>query len=209
MSLKTQAKLVNLIEDGRFEPQGSQVSVETDIRIIASTDKDLRKSTRQKEFLEELFFKLNVLPMNIPPLRERKEDIPILIHYYLRHFAQETGKKEKGMNREAMAAFLNYDWPGNVSELINVLERFVIMVKEDEIRESHLYLLVEPRESQFISGLDESLSLSAARERFDREYIHNALLRNSWDLSKAAKDLRIDTPTLEANIQRLGIRFLG
>ena len=200
---------MNLIEDGRYEPLGSQESTETDIRIIASTDKDLRKSIRQKEFLEELFFKLNVIPMNLPPLRERKEDIPILIHYYLRHFAQETGKKEKGMSREAMAAFLNYDWPGNVSELINVLERFVIMVKEDEIRESHLYLLVEPRESQFISGLDESLSLSAARERFDREYIHNALLRSSWDLNKAAKDLRIDKPTLEANIERLGIRFLG
>jgi two-component system nitrogen regulation response regulator NtrX len=209
MSLKTQAKLVRLIEERRFEPLGAEDPLTTDVRIIAATNKDLRKLTQEKKFLEELFFKLNVIPMVIPPLRERQEDIPVLIHYYLKRFARETGKKEKTMSQEAMQAFINYTWPGNVSELLNVLERFVIMIKEDQIEASHLYLLVEPRESQFISGMDESLSLGSARERFDREYIHNALLRSDWDLDKAAKDLSIDMPTLEANIQRLGIRFLG
>ena len=209
MSLKTQARLVRLIEERKYQPLGSEDSLTTDVRIIAATDKDLRKLTREKKFLEELFFKLNVIPMAIPPLRERREDIPVLIRYYLKHFARETGKKEKTMNQEAMQAFINYSWPGNVSELINVLERFVIMIKEDRIEASHLYLLVEPRESQFISGMDESLSLGSAREYFDREYIHNALLRNDWDRGKAALDLNIDLPSLDANIQRLGIRFLG
>ncbi|MGB2908233.1 MAG: sigma-54 dependent transcriptional regulator [Candidatus Aminicenantaceae bacterium] len=209
LSLKTQAKLTRIIEEGRFEPLGSEDSLAADVRIIAATDKDLRKLTLQRAFLEELFFKLNVIPMAIPPLRERKEDIPVLIHYYLKRFAREAGKKQKTMSPEAMQAFINYAWPGNVSELINVLERFVIMIKEDRIEASHLYLLVEPRESQFINGLAESLSLIAAREHFDREYINNALLRNDWDLAKAAKDLNIDVPTLEANIRRLNIRFLG
>jgi two-component system nitrogen regulation response regulator NtrX len=209
MSLKTQAKLVRMIEERKYQPLGSEDSLPADVRIIAATDKDLRKLTREKKFLEELFFKLNVIPMAIPPLRERREDIPVLIRYYLKRFARETGKKEKTMNQEAMQAFINYTWPGNVSELINVLERFVIMIKEDRIEASHLYLLVEPRESQFISGMDESLSLGSAREHFDREYIHNALLRNDWDRGKAALDLNIDLPTLDANIQRLGIRFLG
>jgi len=209
MSLKTQAKLVRVIEEGRFEPQGATDPVETDLRIIAATDKDLRRLTTQKKFLEELFYKLNVIPLSLPPLRERKEDLPVLINYYLRHFAQETGKKQKSMSPEAVKAFLNYSWPGNVSELINVLERFVIMIKEDEIQTSHLHLLVEPRESRFIGAGDDRLSLRAAREHFDREFIHHTLLRNGWDLLKSAKDLRIDRNTLEANIQRLGIRILG
>jgi two-component system nitrogen regulation response regulator NtrX len=209
MSLKTQAKLVRLIEEKRFQPLGAEGDLTADVRFIAATDRDLRKLVHEKAFLEELFFKLNVIPMTIPPLRERRDDIPILIHYYLKRFAHETGKKEKTMNQEALQAFINYSWPGNVSELINVLERFVIMIKEDRIEASHLYLLVEPRESQFISGMDESLTLSSAREHFDREYIHNALLRNDWDRGKAAKDLNIDLPTLEADIERLGIRFLG
>ncbi len=209
LSLKTQSKLTRMIEEGRFEPLGSEDSLSADVRIITATDKDLRKLTLQRAFLEELFFKLNIIPMAIPPLRERKEDIPVLIHYYLKRFAREARKKEKTMSPEAMQAFINYAWPGNVSELINVLERFVIMIKEDRIEASHLYLLVEPRESQFISGLAESLSLIEAREHFDREYINNVLLRNDWDLAKAAKDLNIDLPTLEANIRRLNIRFLG
>jgi two-component system nitrogen regulation response regulator NtrX len=209
MSLKTQSKLVRVIEEGRFEPLGANDPVETDLRIIAATDKDLRSLTTQKKFLEELFYKLNVIPLSLPPLRERKEDIPVLINYYLRHFARETGKKLKSMSREAVQAFLNYSWPGNVSELINVLERFVIMIKEEEIQTSHLYLLVEPRESRFIGERDDRLSLRAAREHFDREFIHHTLLRNGWDLPKSAKDLRIDRNTLEANIRRLGIRILG
>jgi two-component system nitrogen regulation response regulator NtrX len=209
MSLRTQAKLVHMIEEGRFEPLGSSTPVDTDVRIIASTDRDLRKLVVQKKFLEDLFFKLNVIPLAIPPLRERKEDIPVIIKYYLKQFALESGKKQKTMSPEAVQAFMNYGWPGNVSELINVLERFVIMIKEDEIKASHLYLLVEPRESQLIRGWDDGLSLRTARERFDREYIHSALVHNEWDLNKASKQLKIDKPTLEANIRRLNIRFFG
>jgi two-component system nitrogen regulation response regulator NtrX len=156
-----------------------------------------------------MYFKLNVIPMDIPPLRDRKEDIPVLITYYLQRLSEETGKRKKTMSREAVRVFQNYSWPGNVSELINVLERFVIMIKQDKINVSHLYLLVEPRESQSIRGTDDGLALSAARERFDREFIRGTLVRHDWDLTKTARSLKIEKSTLEANIRRLGIRFLG
>jgi two-component system nitrogen regulation response regulator NtrX len=209
MSLKTQARLVKTIEEGKYEPLGSTDPVSVDVRFIASTQKNLRKLTALKKFREDLFFKLNVIPMSIPPLRERKEDIPLLINYFLKYFALETGRKEKSMSDKAMKAFINYTWPGNISELINVIERFVIMIPENKIEASHLYLLVEPRESQFARGLDENLPLKEAREHFDREYIHSALINNDWDLPKAAKELKIEKSTLEANIRRLSIRFLG
>ena len=147
--------------------------------------------------------------MYIPPLRERKEDIPLLIDYFLEYFAMEGGKKKKTMNKEAMEAFINYSWPGNVSELINVIERFVIMIKEDNIEASHLSLLVEPIESQFIPGLRQIKSLDTATEEFEREYIHHALVRNKWDLEKTSSELDIERQTLDKKIIDLGITFLG
>ena len=151
MSLKTQAKLVSVIEEQRFEPLGSTDSISIDTRLMAATNRNLRELISMGKFREDLFFKLNVIPMVIPPLRERKEDIPLLIKYFLVYFSNEYGKKQKTMSKEAMKAFLNYSWPGNVSELINVIERFVIMVKDEQIKASHLSLLVEPREFHYVS----------------------------------------------------------
>jgi two-component system nitrogen regulation response regulator NtrX len=209
MSLKTQAKLVRYIEEQRFEPLGSTESVTSDVRLIASTHKNLRERITASKFREDLFFKLNIIPMAIPPLQERKEDIPLLIDYFLKYFAKEYGKKQKNMDKEAMKAFINYSWPGNVSELINVIERFVIMVKEKEIRSTHLSLLVEPIETQFFSMVDESQSLGQAKEQFEKEYIHKALLKYQWDIPKAASELKLDNKALEEKIKGLGISFLG
>ncbi len=207
MSLKTQENLVRFLETGKFQPLGSTQSIAVDIRVIASTDKNIRELVTQNKFRKDLFFKLNVIPMFIPPLRERKEDIPLLINYYLEYFSKETGKKQKSMNKEAMKAFINYSWPGNVSELINVIERFVIMIKEDEIKSSHLFLLVEPREIQFMPGFNKNFPLKKARVQFDKEFIHKALIHNDWDLPRTAQELEIEQTTLEANIKRLGIQF--
>jgi two-component system nitrogen regulation response regulator NtrX len=209
LSLKVQAKLVRVIEEQKFEPIGSHESIEIDTRVIAASDKSLKDLIANKKFREDFYFKLNVIPMYIPPLRERKEDIPELIDYFLNYFAVESGKKKKSMSEEAMEAFLNYSWPGNVSELINVIERFVIMIKDDTIRDSHLSLLVEPMESQFIPGLSEFSPLEKATEQFEREYIHRVLVRNRWDLSKAASELKIDRRKLDKKIVSLGITFLG
>ncbi len=113
------------------------------------------------------------------------------------------------MDKEAMEAFINYDWPGNVSELINVIERFVIMIKEDKIKAYHLYLLVEPRESQFIPGLIEDQPLMQAREQFERVYIHKSLMKHSWDLTKTASNLNIEKELLCEKIKNMKISFLG
>jgi two-component system nitrogen regulation response regulator NtrX len=209
MSLKTQAKLVRFIEEQRFEPLGATESITSDVRLIASTHKNLRENIAASKFREDLFFKLNIIPIAIPPLRERKEDIPLLIEYFLKHFVKEYGKKPKTMDEEAMKAFINYSWPGNVSELINVIERFVIMVQENEIRSMHLSLLVEPMETQFISTVEERQSLVQATDQFEKEYIHKALLKNQWDIPKAATELKLDKNILEEKIKELGISFLG
>jgi len=209
MSLKTQAKLVRFIEEQKFEPLESSESIVSDVRLIASTRKNLREHIAASKFREDLFFKLNIIPMAIPALRERKEDIPLLIDYYLKYFAREYGKKQKTMDDKALEAFINYSWPGNVSELINVIERFVIMVKEREIKSTHLSLLVEPIESQFISTVEEDQPLNRAREKFEKEYIHKALINQHWDIPKTASQLKLDKKALEEKIKELGISFLG
>jgi len=209
MSLKTQAKLVRFIEDMTFEPLGTSDSVSSDVRLIASTNKNLRELISQGKFREDLFFRLNTIPMLIPPLRERKEDIPLLIDHFLEYFAEEYGKKRKVMREEALQAFINYTWPGNVSELINVIERFVIMVPEDEIKESHLFLLVEPIETRFGTGVQENKPLDQAKRHFEKEYIHKILVSNKWDIPKAASELQIDEDLLQEKIKNLGITLLG
>jgi two-component system nitrogen regulation response regulator NtrX len=209
MSLKTQAKLVRFIEEQKFEPLGSSEAISSNVRLIASTHINLREHIAASRFREDLFFKLNIIPMAIPPLRERKKDIPLLIDYYLEYFAQEYGKKQKTMDDEAMKAFINYSWPGNVSELINVIERFVIMVQESVIKSVHLSLLVEPIEAQFISTVQENQPLGQAKEQFEKEYIHKSLLRHKWDIPKAASELKLEKTALEEKIKHLGISFLG
>jgi len=209
MSLKTQAKMVRIIKEQKFEPIGSNESITADTRLIAATSKNIRKLITKGKFREDLFFKLNVIPMVIPPLRERKEDIPLLIEYFLKHFSIEYGKKKKSMSKKAMTAFLNYSWPSNVSELINVIERFVIMVQDEEIKASHLSLLVEPRESQHAPDFNKNRPLKQAAKQFEKEYIHQALMRHNWDLSKTASDLKVDKDRLSKKIKKLGITFLG
>ena len=209
MDLKTQSKLVRVIEEQKYEPIGSTETISIDTRLIAATDKNLKQLIAKNKFREDLYFKLNVIPLYVPPLRERKKDIPFLINYFLNYFAEETGKKQKTMSTEAMEAFFNYSWPGNVSELINVIERFVIMIQEDEIKAKHLSLLVEPIESQIEPSLAETESLENATAQFEKEYVHQALINNKWDLTKAADELKIDRKKLNKKIIEFGITFLG
>lgn len=208
MSPKTQAKLVRVIEEGKYEPLGSHEAVQTDARIVAASSRSLKELIAMGKFREDLFFKLNVIPLNIPPLRERIDDIPLLIEYFLQYFSAEYGKKPKTMNKEAEKAFLSYSWPGNVSELMNVIERFVIMVPEDEISAAHLNLLVETRESEHIAGLMENQSLEQVRNQFERQYIHKTLLRNRWNLDRTAAALQVDEKELRKMIRLLNITFV-
>ncbi|NQT79775.1 MAG: sigma-54-dependent Fis family transcriptional regulator [Candidatus Aminicenantes bacterium] len=209
MSLKIQAKLARIIEEQKFEPLGSNESLPINVRFIATTNKNLNELTAKGKFREDLFLKLNVIPMVLPPLRERKEDIPLLINYFLKYFSIEDSKKKKSMSKDAMEAFRNYSWPRNISELINVIERFVIMVPDDEIKASHLLLLVEQREPQSVPGLTRNQSLKQAEKQFEKQFIHKALIRHNWDISKTSSELKIDKELLNKKIKNLGIDFLG
>ncbi len=205
MSLKTQAKFVKAITTQKIEPVGSAETVSFDTRLIAATSKNLKDLILKGKFKEDLFFKLNVIPMTIPPLRDRTEDIALLIHYFLRYFSAEYGKKPKTMNREAMKAFLNYAWPGNVSELMNVIERFVIMVEDEEIGVPHLNLLVEARELESMPGLHNHPTLGQASQFFEKKFIHRALTKNHWDLAKTAAELDLRADALKEKIKTYNI----
>ncbi len=208
MNLKTQAKLVSLVEEEKFDVPGLNYPLPVNVRIIAATSRNLKEQINRGLFREDLFFKLNVIPLIIPPLRERVEDIPLLVEHFLDYFAQEYGKKPKQMSPEAMEAFLHYMWPGNVSELMNVVERFVILVPEETITAEHLALLVEARELEIITPSLEGLSLKEVRQRFERHYIHRTLTRNKWDIKLTAQELGLNLEELESAIHRLNITFV-
>ena len=209
MSLRIQDKLLQVINEKKFEPLGSNNSFPVNIRIISSTNKNIRERINQGKFSQDLFLKLNVIPMFIPPLRERREDIPLLIDYFLEYFSIQDGKKKKTMNEEAMEAFLNYTWPRNINEMINVIERFVIMVPDEEIKASHLSLLVEPREFPSLPGVERNQPLKQARQQFEKEYIHKALIKNRWDIFKTSSTLKISASQLKKKIKDLNITFFG
>jgi two-component system nitrogen regulation response regulator NtrX len=212
LSLKIQVRVSRAIEERLLEPLGGMEPLPFDSRIIAGTTRSLRELIAKGSFREDLFFKLNVLPLTLPPLRERPDDIPHLIDHFLRHFATEYGKKPKTMSPEAVGAFRRYVWPGNVSELMNVIERFVIMVPEDVISSAHLTLLVETRELEYLSGFfegREGRTLEKAKEQFERRYIHGVLMRNGWDIPQSASDLKLEEGVLREKIRALNITFVS
>lgn len=208
MNLKTQARLVKVLEEEKFEVAGFYQSISINVRIIAASSKNLKELINQGRFREDLFFKLNVIPLIIPPLRERTEDIPILIEHFLDYFSHEYGKKPKKMSPEAMEAFLHYMWPGNVSELMNVIERFVILVPDEIITADHLALLVEARELELSVSPAEGQSLEEARRKFERHYIHRTLTKNKWDLRRTAQELGLSPEELQRAIKILNITFI-
>ena len=208
MSLKTQAKLVKAMVEQKYEPGGANETIGFDTRIIAATSRSLKELISKGRFREDIFFRLNVIPMAIPPLRERPVDIPLLINYYLRYYSLEYGKKPKSISLDALKAFLNYHWPGNVSELMNVIERFVILVEDEEIGLAHLNLLVETREQEQIHGLHPFPTLPQAAQAFERKYIHRALVKNGWDTDKTAAELDLKPETLREKIKAHQIAFI-
>jgi len=205
MNIRTQAKLVRALIGGEFEPLGAATAVSFDTRVIAATSRNPKDLVSRGKLKEDLFFKLNVIPMHIPPLRERPEDIPLLIAHFLDLYSAEYGKKPKTMSPEAQQAFLNYPWPGNVSELMNVIERFVIMVEDEEIGAAHLNLLVETREQV---GRPAGRTLGQAALAFERRFIQQVLVRNGWDTEKSAAELGLPAAALAEKIRAHQIRLL-
>jgi two-component system, NtrC family, nitrogen regulation response regulator NtrX len=203
MSLKTQAKVLRTLEEQNFTPVGSDEAVIVDVRVIASTNKDLEEEISRGNFREDLFYRLNVIPFSVPPLRERKEDIPLLAEHFLKEFSGQYGRRTREISDDAVDALMRYSWPGNVRELRNVIERIVIMnPTTTRFDRKHLPALIY-RDGARRGG--DFLTLHQARAAYERDYILKKLDENHGNISRAAEVLGLERSHLYRKMRALGI----
>jgi len=203
MSLKTQAKVLRALEEQVVERVGGREPIKVDVRVIAASNRDLPAFIAQGGFREDLFYRLNVIPIDVPPLRHRRDDIPALIEHFIAVFSAENGKRLKSMSAEALAYFLAYEWPGNVRELRNMVERLVIMTTGDVIGPDDLPAPLRPKDAA--SGVEGPRSLKDARDAFERAYILAELRANDWNMTRTAERLGIERSHLYRKIKTYGI----
>ncbi|MEK7363314.1 MAG: sigma-54 dependent transcriptional regulator [candidate division NC10 bacterium] len=192
MSLKTQAKVLRVLEEQAFERVGGTEQIKTDVRVIAASNQNLPDLIAVGRFRDDLFYRLNVIPVEVPPLRQRKEDIPLLVEHFIRVFSLENGKRPKTVSVEALAYFLVYDWPGNVRELRNLVERLVIMTPREVIRPEDLPPPVRPKEAGLPGDQIKERTLKEAREAFERAYILAELRAQDWNMTRTSERLGIE-----------------
>jgi len=204
MSLKTQAKVLRTLEQQRFVPVGSDDPVTVDVRVIASTNKDLEEEITKGNFREDLFYRLNVIPFVVPPLRERKEDIPLLARHFLKDFASAYGRRPREITDDAIESLMRYAWPGNVRELRNVIERIVIMNPTTvRFERKHLPVLLH-RDGRRAPG-SEGSTLHQARAAYERDFILKKLDENHGNVSRTAEALGLERSHLYRKMKSLGI----
>jgi two-component system nitrogen regulation response regulator NtrX len=203
MSLRTQSKVLRVLEEQRFERVGSNQTTHVDVRVIAATNKNLEQEISRGAFRQDLFYRLNVIPFFVPPLRDRKEDIPVLARYFLGEFSAEYGKKPRELTDAAMEILLRYPWPGNVRELRNLVERLVIVCPQARIEPHHL-------PPELFRGVAESpqqpySTLHEARSAYEREFILRKLQEHRWNMTQTASALGLERSHLYRKMKSLGI----
>ena len=207
MSLRTQAKVLRVIEEQRFTPVGSAGHLTVDVRVVAATNKNLSDEIQKGNFREDLFYRLNVIPFFVPPLREHPEDIPILADDFLGEFARAYGRRPKHLAEPALEALLEYRWPGNVRELRNLIERLVIMVPGERIERRHLppALQRDAGRVEIPPASGSFFSLQEARAAYERDYILRKLEENRGNVSRTAEVLGLERSHLYRKMKSLGI----
>jgi len=204
MSLKTQSKVLRTLDEGRFAPVGEDEAITVDARVIAATNKDLEDEISKGNFREDLFYRLNVIPFYVPPLRERKEDIPLLAKHFLREFSQTYNRRSKEMTDDALDALMRYTWPGNVRELRNLIERMVIMNPTlAKLERKHLPSLIYRDGGR--RNLGEFSSLHEARASYERDYILKKLDENQGNVARTAEVLGLERSHMYRKMKTLGI----
>ncbi len=198
LSPKMQVELLRVIETRKFNRVGGNETVESDFRVITATNEDLEEQIKAGNFRKDLFYRINVITINIPPLRERKDDIPVLANYFLKKFNSMMGKNFKGISPDAMEFMINYPWHGNVRELENAIERAVVIGKKDYITKEDLPF----RNDNIFEHTGEDKSLDS----IEKKYIQKVLEENNWNISKSAGILKIDRVTLYNKINKYGLR---
>jgi two-component system nitrogen regulation response regulator NtrX len=205
MSLKTQSKVLRTLDEQRFAPVGAEEPITVDVRVIASTNKNLEEEIASGNFREDLFYRLNVIPFYVPPLRERLEDVPLLVKHFLKEFSSRYSRRTREISDEALDILMSYAWPGNVRELRNVIERLVIMNPTvTKLERKHLPPLVF-REGSRRSATPEFSSLQQARAAYERDYILKKLEESKGNISRAAEVLGLERSHLYRKMKALGI----
>ena len=204
MSLDTQAKLLRVLEEGEFERLGGKISIKVDVRVISSTNKNLIEQIRRDRFREDLYFRIAAVPIRVPPLRERKEDIPLLAKHFARVFCEENNRPLKQFSDRALASLVAYDWPGNVRELKNVVERLVIMTDEEVVTEACLSAI-----GQDVPTPSSAKTLSEMVDNYEQAMIASELKKSGWNVSQAAAKLGMDRANLHRKMRRYGIEREG
>jgi len=203
MSLKMQAKVLRALDEQRFTPVGGTQTIQVDVRVIAATNKDLEEEIAKGNFREDFFYRLNVIPFYVPPLRDRKEDIPLLVREFLQEFGRQYGRPRIEMTDESIAVLKQYHWPGNVRELRNVIERVMILNPQTiRIERKHLPMLVFRGSSR--KG-EEFSTLHQAREAYERDYILKKIDECHGNVSRAAETLGLERSHLYRKMKSLGI----
>ena len=202
MSLSTQAKVLRILEEREYERVGGNQTLSTDVRLISATNKNPLDEIESGNFREDLYYRLNVVPIHIPPLRERVEDLPMLVDYFLARFCRENGKQMMSLSDAAMNSLRRRDWLGNVRELRNLMERMVILCPNQTIDESDLS---EELQRDNAGGDSSETSLKDARQEFESRFILNCLKGNSWNITETAKQLGIERTHLHRKMRQYEI----
>jgi transcriptional regulator with PAS, ATPase and Fis domain len=207
MKLSTQAKLLKIIENKIFKRIGGVKDVSVDLRIIASTNKNLAEEVKKENFREDLYYRLKVIPIRLPSLRDRKDDIPLLAKFFIDEFNRDFKKNVRGLAKETEKAFLSYPWPGNIRELRNVIERAMILENEEYILPEHLPSEFHSEELKSGSSLSAPISIPPGGldiEEVEKGLIRQALEQTKWNQTKAARLLNLTRDTLRYRMQKFG-----
>lgn len=198
MPLNLQAKLLKFLESGEFIPLGDTIKKQVDVRIVAATNKNIEELIKAGLFREDLYFRLNLIEIKIPPLRERKEDIPALIYFFIDKFSKEYGKEIKGITNDALLCLMNYSWPGNIRELKNIIERAIILAQGPYITLKD----IPDRIRGQLKSEERSKTLKEAVEEFEKNLLLNTLKEYSYNKERAAESLGIDLATLYRKLKK-------
>ena len=205
MSLKTQAKILRILQEHKFDRVGGNRTIEVDVRVIAATNKNLQHEIKSGTFREDLFFRLNVLPFQVPPLRQRKDDIPLLCKHFLDHFCSKESREIKSISAAALKLLIDYNWPGNVRELKNLTERLVIMTPGKIINPSDLPHGINSNnlnmDTQDLVTENLPNSYREAKEIFEKQFLLEKLQKNDWNVSKTAEEIGLERSNLHRKIK--------
>jgi transcriptional regulator with GAF, ATPase, and Fis domain len=217
ISLSIQAKLLRVIQEHEFRPVGDTRVLETDVRLIAATNKDLKAMVADGSFREDLYYRINIFPIHMPPLRERRDDIPALALHFLHNYSHELGKTVTELSDDALGTLLHYDWPGNVRELDNTIQRAAILASDHVIRRAHLVSIADkvpaampdvPRTSEELKQVKKAAREKSVEE-IERLFVLEALKRNDWNVTRSAEETGMQRSNFQALMKKYNIHVRG